>query len=83
MELKLSNYINNLLKKAHYEYDESVKAWAGWIRDFPGIYAQGKNVEEVRAELISTLEDYLLVNLKRGAKIPGFSISPRHYAKAN
>ena len=76
------NFINQLLKKAHYEYDPSVKAWVGWIKDFPGVYAQGKNVEEVRGELISALEDYLLVDLKRGRKIPGFSISPRQYAKA-
>ena len=82
MELKFLNYINQLIKKAHYEYDPSARAWVGWIKGFPGVYAQGENVEEVRGELISTLEDYLLVDIKRGRKIPGFSISPRQYAKA-
>ena len=81
MELRFLSYINQLLKKAHYEYDSSVKAWVGWINGFPGIYAQGKNIEEIRSELISALEDYLLVDLKRGRKIPGFSISPKQYAK--
>jgi len=81
MESKFLNYINQLMKKAHYEYDASVKEWAGWIGGFPGVYAQGKSVEEVRSELMSAVEDYLLVDLKRGRKIPGFSISPRQYAK--
>ena len=83
MELKLYQYIDQLLRRAQYEYDSSVKAWAGWIKDFPGVYAQGKNVEEVRAELISTLEDYLLLNLKDGIKIPGFSVSSHQYVKTH
>ncbi len=83
MELKLFQYIMRLLKKAHYEYDPSVKAWVAWIQGFPGIYAQAKNVEDVRSELISTLEEYLLLNIKEGKRIPGFSETTRHYAKAN
>jgi len=82
MELKFQEYIYQLLNKAHYEYDASVKAWVGWIKNMPGVYAQGKNIEKVRSELISALEDYLIVDLKRGRKIPGFSVSPRQYAKA-
>lgn len=81
MELKFYEYINKLLKNAHYEYDESVKEWAGWIEGFHGVYAQGKNIEEVRSELISVLEDYLLAHFQEGVKIPGFSIFSRQYAK--
>lgn len=81
MELKLHRYINQLLGRAHYEYDPSVKSWAGWIGNFPGVYVQGKSVESVRSELISALEDYLLLNLKEGIKIPGFSSPSRWYAK--
>lgn len=83
MELRISHYIDRLLKRACYTYDPSVKAWSGWIKGFPGVYAQGRNVEEVRAELIATLEDYLLLNLEEGNTIPGFSISPRSYAKTS
>ena len=83
MELKLHQYIISQMKRAHYEYDPSVKAWAGWIKGLPGIYAQGKNVEEVRAELILTLEDSLLIDFKEGKKIPGFSVWTRQYAKAH
>lgn len=83
MELKLYQYILQLMQKAHYEYDPSVRAWIGWVKGVPGIYAQGRNVEEVRADLISTLEDSLLFDLKQGKKIPGFSVASRQYAKAN
>ena len=80
MELKLYQFILNLMKRAHYEYDPSVKEWVGWIRGVPGIYAQGKNVEEVRAELIATLEDSLLIDFGRGKKIPGFLLAiPMHW----
>ena len=83
MELKLQDYINKFLKKAHYEYDESVKAWGGWIVGVPGIYAQGKTVEEVRSELILILEEHLLLSLRKGKKVPGFSHSVRTYAKTH
>lgn len=83
MELKLYQYILHVMKKAHYEYDVSVKAWVGWIKGFPGIYAQGKSVEEVRNDLISTLEESLLIDIRSGKGIPGFSITSRQYAKTN
>jgi len=83
IELKLFQYIMRLLKKARYEYDPSVKAWAGWIEGFPGIYAQAKNVESVRSELISTLEECILLDIKEGKRIPGLSGAARQYAKTN
>lgn len=83
IELKMFQYILRLLQKAHYEYDASVKAWVGWIEGFPGIYAQAKNVEGVRSELISTLEEYILLDIKEGKHLPGFPRTTRQYAKAN
>ncbi len=83
IELKMFQYILRLLHKAHYEYDSSVKAWVGWIEGFPGIYAQAKNVEGVRSELISTLEEYILLDIKEGKHLPGFSRTIRRYAKTN
>ena len=72
-----------LLKKAHYEYDPSVKAWVAWIQGFPGVYAQAKNVEGVRSELISTLEEYILLDIKEGKRVPGLSRVARQYAKTH
>jgi len=81
MELKFQKYIYQLLNKAHYEYDASVKAWAGWIKNMPGVYAQGKNIEEARSELMSALEDRLFIDLKKGKALPGFSTTSRQHAK--
>lgn len=84
MELRISQYIYQLLKKAHYEYDPSVESWTAWIKDFHGVYAQGKTVEDVRLELISVLEEFLLMDLEKGKRIPHFSTAPkRQYAKTN
>ena len=82
MKLIFSQYIEQLLARAKYEYDESVKQWAAWIEGFPGVYAQGKQVEEVRQKLAATLEEYLLLNIREGKRIPGFSFSPKSHAKA-
>ena len=85
-------YIQKLLHKAHYEYDPSVKDWVGWIEGYPGVYAQGKMVEDVRAELASILEDFVVLNLREDKRIPGFPIlsrglksaaRPKKYAAAN
>ncbi len=85
MELMFYKYIDDLMQKAEYGYDKSEKVWFGSVKNFPGVYAQGKSVEEVRNELITTLEDYLLLDLKEKyskMKIPGFFFGSR-YAKAN
>ena len=85
MESTFSKYIERMLAKATYEYDESVKQWAAWVGDMPGVYAQAPTVEETRRELSSVLEDYVLVSLSEGKRIPGFiftgSPKRRSYAK--
>lgn len=70
-------YILRLLHKAHYEYDPSVKDWVGWVVGYPGVYAQGRTIEIVRADLASILEDFLVLDLQKGKKVPGVSILPR------
>ncbi len=86
MELSLEQYINRWLRKAHYEFDSSVKAWVGWIEGYPGIYAQEKTAEDVRAELISILEEFTLLDLQEGKRIRGLpmlSQAHRKYAEAH
>lgn len=82
MKLIFSNYIEKILSRAEYEYDPSVRQWAGWIGGFRGVYAQGKRIEEVRQELASVLEEYLLLSVREGKRIPGFSVPRRIHAKA-
>ena len=77
MDLNIVQYIEKLLQKAHYEYDQSVKDWVGWVAGYPGVYAQGRTVEEVRTDLASVLEDFLVMDLQEGKKISGVSIPAR------
>ncbi len=41
MELKTQQFIEKALLRAEYKFDASVKQWVGWVKGFPGIYAQG------------------------------------------
>lgn len=62
MKLYITQYIENLLSKAEYEYDPETKSWCASIKDLPGAYAQADTVEEVRSQLAEVIEDYILVS---------------------
>lgn len=81
MKLALSKYIEKLLSRAKYEYDDSVKQWAAWVEGLPGVYAQGRKIEEARQELASTLEEYILISISERKNIPGFELSKKLHAK--
>lgn len=83
MELALSKYIEKLLSRAKYEYDNSVKQWATWVDGLPGVYAQGQKVEEARQELASTLEEYILISIREGKLVPGFELSKKLHVKTH
>lgn len=72
MALRTQQFVDNWLKKGRYEYDESVRAWAGWIEGLPGVYAQADEIEEVREELAELVEEYLISELQAGRAAPGF-----------
>lgn len=74
MNLRVQNFIETQLARAEYKRDESVNAWAGWIKGLPGIYAQGDTLEEVRNELAEVLEEYLLVSLQENKSVKGFKM---------
>jgi len=81
MRLYITNYIENLLRKAEYEYDGETKSWCASVKDLPGAYAQADTVEEVREQLAEVIEDYILVSLQEKTPLPGFKqVSPKVYA---
>lgn len=82
MKLSLQAFIEKIISRAHYEYDDSIRQWAAWIEGFPGVYAQGKSVEGTRQDLVSTLEEHILLSIKEGRRIPGFVFSGKSNAKA-
>ena len=72
MQLYLDSYVENLLKKASYEYGEETKSWCGSIDELPGVYAQADSIEEVREQLAEMIEDYVYVTLSEKQKLAGF-----------
>lgn len=72
MKLYITRYIENLLKRAEYEYDKETNSWCASVKELPGAYAQADSVEEVREQLAEVIEDYILVSLQERQPLPGF-----------
>ena len=68
-EYILSNYISKALSKATYEKLEN-ESYAGRIPVCPGVVAFGSSLRLCEEELQSTLEDWVLVGLKKGHELP-------------
>lgn len=81
-KLLFSDYIEKQLKRATYEYDKRVNAWAAWIEGVPGVYAQAPTVEAVREDLASALEEATLLAVRDKRRIPGFPFPKLFHAKA-
>jgi predicted RNase H-like HicB family nuclease len=65
----ISEYLNRAL--AHAEYDKLEDgSFSGRIAACPGVIAFGATLRECEDELRSTLEDWLLVGLKLGHRLP-------------
>ena len=65
----LISYIQNAMKLAKYEILED-RQFYGEIPDFNGVWAQAENLEACREELQSALEDWLVLGLRMGHKLP-------------
>lgn len=65
----LITYIQNAMRLAKYEILED-GAYYGEIPGFDGVWAQADNLEACREELQSALEDWLVLGLHMGHKIP-------------
>ena len=64
-----NDYIAKAVEFAEYERMESGRYFAT-IPQFKGLWAEGRTVEAARRELISTLEDWVLLALRFGDDIP-------------
>ena len=72
MKLYITQYVENLLRRAEYEYDKETKSWCASVKNLPGAYAQADTIEEVREQLAEVIEDYILVSLQEKHPLPGF-----------
>lgn len=65
----LVTYIQNAMRLAKYEILED-GSYYGEIPGFEGVWAQAKQLELCRDELQSVLEDWLILGLRMGHKLP-------------
>ena len=75
MKLRLQQFIEDKLSQAHYEFDESVDQWVGWIDGVRGVHVQAENIEKAREELTEILEEWVLFGLRDNQKLKGFNLN--------
>ncbi len=69
----LNEFIEKKLISARYKLLKD-GSYFGEIPGLKGIWANAKNLESCRKELQEVLEDWLLLKVRDGEKIPGFEI---------
>jgi predicted RNase H-like HicB family nuclease len=72
MEFALTEYICSALAAAEYDKLED-NSFSGRIPKCKGVVAFGKSLHECEEELRSTLEDWILVGLKMGHRLPALN----------
>jgi predicted RNase H-like HicB family nuclease len=65
----LTAYLNAAMSHAEYE-DLGDEGWYARIPGFAGLWANATTLDDVRQELRSTLEDWLLIGLRLGHTLP-------------
>ena len=69
MTFPLTAYIEATMELADFDKLED-GSFAGEIPKLPGVIAFGKNLRQCEQELHSTLEDWILVGLRLGHRLP-------------
>ena len=82
MTFPLTMYIEAALASAHYDKLED-GSFAGEILKLKGVIAFSASLRDCEAELRSTLEDWILVGLRLGHKLPvlgGIDLNKKRHA---
>ena len=69
----LSEFIAKKLKNARYKLLKD-GSYFGEISGIRGVWANAKNLEDCRRELQEVLEDWLLLKIRFGERVPDFEI---------
>ncbi len=70
----IQDFITSNLNKATYEIIDNGKRFYAETKGLRGVWAVGKTLEECRANLMTTIEGWLIVRLKKNLPIPNFRI---------
>ncbi len=66
----LTEYIEEVLKRARYEIIEDEEPYYGESEELKGVWATGKTLEECRNNLKEVIEGWILLSVKKGLPIP-------------
>lgn len=66
----LVEYIEEALKKAHYDLIDNPEPYYGEIKKLTGVWATGKTLEQCRRNLAEVIEGWIIVRLRKGLSIP-------------
>lgn len=66
----LTEYIDEALKRAHYEMIDDAEPFYAEIEELKGVWATGKSLEECRSNLKDVIEGWILISIKKEIKIP-------------
>jgi predicted RNase H-like HicB family nuclease len=84
--MMIAQYIDAAMELAEFELMENGRYFAD-IPACEGVWAEGANVEECRAQLPEVLEGWIIVGLRHGDQIPviaGIDLNPHLvHAEAN
>ncbi|TRZ89932.1 MAG: type II toxin-antitoxin system HicB family antitoxin [Methanosarcinales archaeon] len=66
----ITEYINAAMEKAKYEIIKDEVPYYGEVAGLKGVWASGKTLEECRRNLAETIEEWIIIRLKKGLSIP-------------
>lgn len=66
----IGEYVEEALKRAHYEIINDEEPYYGEIQELKGVWASGKSLEECRANLREVIEGWIILSIKKGIAIP-------------
>jgi len=70
----IQNFISSHIAKAKYELIDSGKRFYAEIPTLRGVWAVGKNLEQCRENLISSLEGWFVFRLRNHLSVPNFKL---------
>ena len=65
-----NEYIKAAMHLAHYEMIDNDEPFYGEIPELIGVWSTGKSLEDCRDNLLSSLEEWLLVKIRLGLDVP-------------
>lgn len=66
----LSEYIHFVMQRAKYEILPDDGSYYGSIKGFRGLYANTSDLEKCREKLLETLEEWILIRLRKNLSVP-------------